>query len=327
MRPRVVRSPLLIATLLTAVWTSGGWCQSAIQPTEVLFYSGDLKAAVQGLTIGGWGSGSCAETEEYKYEGRKSLKINTKGFYEGARFDLGNPMDITNVFQNGYLILVFRFSEKKAQAGLGPEGSGERRGFALGVSDYALGRPGYGEVPAEFGKEKTVQKTSLAEFRVVLCFEQGIMDAGGVAIRREQQDKEAWSTQAIPLNWFVSNQTLQEKKLKRILLFGDAEDTFYLAQLRLQVDKEPLKVSAGNIRELDAKVGEKLTFSYKVSAGASTVRVVWEFGDDSKPRLVSKGDVEHAFSAPGNYRVTVTATDIDGLKRPASDSILVKVRE
>lgn len=69
--------------------------------------------------LGAWGNGDAASSQEYTYNGDGVVKIRSRNFYEGARFDLTEPIDLEPYKRDGYLRLRLRF---KPQARAKTEG-------------------------------------------------------------------------------------------------------------------------------------------------------------------------------------------------------------
>lgn len=89
--------------------------------------------------LGSWGNGQVTNGREWTYNGDSVLKIHPRNFYEGARFDLLEPIDLAPYKKDGFLRFRLRFKEV----------TGMRGGFG-GPGGPGGGPPG--ALPPEFGQ-------------------------------------------------------------------------------------------------------------------------------------------------------------------------------
>src|SRR5687767_3351538 len=136
-------SAVLLLTALTATSTVvQGQDAPADEPVVVaaaaprtvyLWTSGGLENVAKQDT---WGNGAVAVAGDITYDGASVLKITTRNFGEGARFDLKAPIDLTPYRTNGFLRFRLRFKEGQAPTPVaGPMGQ------------PGMGRPGMGGPP------------------------------------------------------------------------------------------------------------------------------------------------------------------------------------
>jgi hypothetical protein len=148
---------LVFATLsvaLAAVFPANAQLkESGLSPRSVYFWNSaagtqGLKAGVDSARVGVWGNGEQKIARDVEYEGADTLKIVTRGFREGVRFDLKTPLDITPYQADGYVRLRVRFHDSPQQnpAGQGGFGApGAPGGMMPGeMMPAAPGAPGFG---------------------------------------------------------------------------------------------------------------------------------------------------------------------------------------
>lgn len=114
--------------------------------------------------------------------------------------------------------------------------------------------------------------------------------------------------------------------LKSITLGGDQFGVFYVGRVRLASDAVPLSVQIDGPGK--AETGQPLTFSAKGETGLSNVRYVWNFGDGESSEPDAGPTVTHAYTrGDRNETVTLTVTDVDGLKKPAQATKSIHINE
>ena len=126
---------------MLAGWAGAGTAQEAAVPaarapearTIYIWTAGGTAS-----TAGSWGNGSATASRTASGEG--GLTIQTRNFYEGARFDLNPPIDLEPYRQSGYLRLRVRFPNT---GGRGRGGRG-RGGWPGGGGGSPGGWPGVG---------------------------------------------------------------------------------------------------------------------------------------------------------------------------------------
>src|SRR5690349_12016221 len=107
-------------------------------PRSVYFWSSavgsdGLRSGVDGARLGTWGNGKFEDSRSMLYEGAPTLKITTRNFREGVRFDLKTPLDIQEYRNAGYLRLRLHFQDSTPPAAVGgtPGGFGLPGGLGL----------------------------------------------------------------------------------------------------------------------------------------------------------------------------------------------------
>ncbi|HVF10502.1 MAG TPA: hypothetical protein VNA16_06855 [Abditibacteriaceae bacterium] len=150
-------SPALLALGMAAA-TAPAWSQvapggtvagnapvaaAAVARTVYLWDSGGTGSAKQDT----WGNGAVATATDVTHDGASTLKLTTRNFGEGVRFDLKSPVELAPYRTNGFLRFRLRFREAEVQtpdtpgAMDGPGVDGPRR---PGMGRPGMGRPGGG---------------------------------------------------------------------------------------------------------------------------------------------------------------------------------------
>ena len=113
MRSKMVRLGLSLAPVFLAA------ASASAAPRTVYFWNStagveDPRANVDKARTGVWGNGVVSESRDVRYEGASTLKITSRNFREGVRFDLKEPFDIAPYRETGYLRFRLRFRENAA---------------------------------------------------------------------------------------------------------------------------------------------------------------------------------------------------------------------
>ena len=77
---------------------------------------------------------------------------------------------------------------------------------------------------------------------------------------------------------------------------------------------------------MNLALGDQVTFSGSGFGGATPLRYTWDFDSADGVGVDSEGQsVIRRFRKPGDYTITLTITDIYGLKKPYTTTIKVTV--
>ena len=329
---------------------------------EVMLYNGDLDA--DGSTLSAWGSGYISETYETFYVGPRVLRVLSQGYYQGGVLSLKQPLNWGTFTSDSdaYLELLLKpamaaqptvqtppaaasRTATPATGGRSASPSGSRGGAMGGARGSMAGR-GAGSMARRSGstggaraaatrvaapKAQQARPTSakrafLTErLRVVLVTDNGSMVADGWPLRQSIPDRESWKRIAIPLSAFKSTALAKGSQLKGLQLFSDRADIFYVGQIRLVINEQPIRVKARLTPE-KPKVDQKVTFEATVESGGTPISVAWDFDETNGIQAdVSGKKVEWIYGKPGIYTVTCTASDVGGSKTPAKTTLRVIV--
>lgn len=161
--------------------------------------------------------------------------------------------------------------------------------------------------------------------RIVLDTDRGPVVAEDVWFDHLYQVYPGWTRVFVSLKDFKRTEERAPEKLNRIRLFGDTTDAFYLGQLRFVSDEVPIQPAIVGAPTIEVVAGEEFTFESYAEAGLSVLNYTWDFGD-GQTEETTVPTAEHIYVKPGEYTVTLTASDADKLKEPGQVTATVVVK-
>ena len=282
-------------------------------------------AAVEGIKLGGWGSGLAAEDKTYRTIGDNSIRIETNGYYSGARIAFERPRDLTEQKQDpyGFIEFIIRFQPGKAK----PTSTSSEPGGNSGSGGAApmFGAEGMPEFSMGAGGEQPLNPDT-HKMKVVLVCEEGTFVASHFPVMLQPAQEEGWFSVAIPYVAFKGMDKAQTVKVKEMRVFGDSKDTFWIGEIKTTSDDEPITVDP--LDDLEVSVGEAVEFRSAATGGISPLHYSWDFDlSDSIQEDATGPATVHVFrkkspDVPGRpgelqpYVVTLTVSDLSGAKRP-----------
>jgi len=321
-------------------------------------FSGNLGA----VETGSWGSGSIEVDEEESYLEGDALKVETSGFFAGGRLDLKEPLEASRFLTDpagGYLKLVVKVHEPEAtQPGMEPgmmfpggfpgEGAfpgempmdpgmvppeamppemepGMGPGMDPGMMDPGMGpewmEPGMGGPIAPPEPPKKITRV-----RALLVTELGAIDSGAIEVADYPEIVEDWVEIVLPLDRFAGPVDISAGKIQHIALFGDVEETFWVGDVTIGYEEQPLLADAGE--NIITKANTATTFRAAPQPEGVRAVYVWDFDDLDGVQEEGYGpEATWTFLTPGYYTVTLTVRDPDGKKVNRVDRVQVKVTE
>lgn len=298
---------LVLATTLTAGTANA----------EVTLFKGDPITTV-GITVNGWGSGTAVESSRRYYEGSRSIEISTQGLHEGGRIDFRNPIEMIEptIDENEYLQLVVGFTSlvrSDASAFVGP-------GFGVKSA------PGFSVIPevsVYYFEEEIPTRPKVNNIRIVLESDNNRSIDATVDVQSDPDD--GWYKVSIPLKTFGLKKG-DSFKVKRVLVFSDVPDVLYVGRIGTVTDSDPIQVQSGD--EQVVAIGDTVTFRADADGGACMLKYSWNFGDRGGTGEDTTGQVvSHAFKRGGDYDVTLTVSDVWGVKKPVKTIFKVSVND
>jgi len=308
----------------------------AFAPTVEL-YTGE-GADGEGVKMGGWGSGTATADRAYKTVGANSIKVETNGYYSGARIEFEVPKDLTATKADPFAFLEFiiRFQPgtRRTQQNMGSGGPGSPGGLGAagapgneGSGSFGAGFPGFGPgIPGAMGAGEAIVPDT-RRLKVVLKAEEGMFVASNFPIALFPAAEEGWFAVAIPFVAFKGLDQAQTCKVKEIRVFGDNKDTFWIGHIKTTSDDEPIQVDS--LEELETSVGEPVEFRAQAQGGISPLQYIWDFDQSDGPTQEDAigPSVVHVFRRPSNpvpgrpgelqpLVVTLTVKDLSGAKKP-----------
>lgn len=162
----------------------------------------------------------------------------------------------------------------------------------------------------------------LRSFRIVLYCEDGLFVSEGFPFEMQTVMGERWYSVAIPFQTFKGK---GNGVVKRMLICTNSPQTLYIGQISVTVDNTPITVAVPS-RNITARVNTLVRFYAVGSAGLSTLRYTWDFDDSNGLQEEAIGQVVfRSFPKVGAYNVTVTVSDLVGIKKPAQEKIKLEV--
>lgn len=291
----------------------------AIEGTPI--YSGKPSDQA-GITFGAWGSGSCKESTKTSRGNGRSIEITPKGLYEGGRLDFKTPADATEAFKdsNTYFQVLTRFGNVSSQqGGVGGGMPGMMPGMPP-MPGNMLGLPG----PDPYGGAGSAKRAR--KIRVMLTFDNGQSVERIVDVSSFKPLQDGWTAISLPTSVLKGSLDLPAYKIKRVVIGGDGNEPFYVGEIRTFQDTSPLEVETGQDKEVSRNY--RVTFQGTCKAGAAGVKYSWDFDDsDGIQEEVIGNVISHSFRKAGDYVVTLTVSDIFGVKKPATSTTKVHVNE
>lgn len=292
-----MRFLLLPLTLLGILFSTG---VLAATSREVYIYRGEPLSQL-GVTVGSWGSGRAVESSEKVLIGNKSIKITTQGLYAGGRIDFPQPVALftDGIDPKRYVVFAFYFDDVK-------------------TVDPAAGSPYAYEV-----EPYTVPSAGKVRFVFV--------SDTGVKISAEQltnplDPDDNWCRVAVPLAKFKLPEGVSEFRLKRLLISTDLPTTLYLGEIRIVTDNTPIKVEP--LESETVVVYDEVLFDPRADGGLSSLKFSWDFDASNGIQEESTERVgRFIYTRGGEFTVTLTVSDVDGLKEPVTVKTTVTVTD
>jgi hypothetical protein len=320
------------------------------QGTDVL-YTPVREIKDQNISVKGWGSGVISETDETAYEGTRTLRIQTKNFFQGGLLKYGSPIDLNRSFANKNSLLRIIFRPVDGAAGGGAPGRGGLPGLSGSSSPGrqngppgGLGGPGGppggfggpGGPPGGFGglggpaglggaggQGGPNAVPPFKMLRVILTTTDGMKSEAYVPTTTSVSAGErGWRSVAVPLQG-ISGFDKTNKTIKEVAFSADATTTFYVGDLRIVVDTTPIRADI-TPRSFNRELGAELIFSARGDGGSSVLKYTWDFDDTdgSDEHVDAEGQfVKRRFRKAGTYTITLTVQDYFGLKEKIKTSI------
>lgn len=217
-------------------------------------------------------------------------------------------------------------------AGPGGVGPGGRPGQGPGggpiggpgqIGQGGIGGPGKqgGGMPGG----STVAAQKLQSIRLIITTTDGKKSEAYLPVATSGSGERGWRTAAIPLQ-AISGFDRTNKEIKSIGFAGDVTTTFYIGDLRVVNDTTPITGQSNIKGDLNLALGDTVTFAGGGYGGSSILKYSWDFDDKDGIQEDATGQtVKHQFRKPGNYTITLTISDVYGLKQPYSTTIKAKV--
>jgi hypothetical protein len=320
------------------------------QKADAPIYSGQ-SVKEHGIKLGGWGSGSALESEENSFAGPNVIKVTTHGPYQGARLTLDKPLDIKAAAADPTAYLQFTYLVKerseggslgggpeagplggRGRGGLGPGGVGS--GGNPGAPGGRGGAGGYGQGPSG-GDVKLNKPKAISNLRVVLVTTDNKRLDTRLALENSRIQRDLWRGLAIPV---AGIKGLKESsgELKEILVFADNPGVILLGEIRILRDDTPIRVD--DLNEQTIAKNDTVTFTAGAEAGPTPLKYDWVIQGVPNAEASARSEVtaaysvtgegrtfKHQFRKSGDYTVTLTVSDVNGLKKAVTTKTNIHV--
>lgn len=291
----------------------------------------------QGLALSSWGSGTISETDETAFEGTLSVRISSRNYFQGGIMTFATPVDLSQAYGDKNNLLNFTLHVPAAStssgpgtgAGAGKGDSGPARGGGLSGGG-GLDGGGEGNVRGGGGGTNTtktlkmISDKSIETLRVVITTTDGLKSEAFVALKSKSADQRGWLKAGLPLQ-AVAGFGRTNKIVKSIALAGDASATFYVGEIGISNDSTDItaELNEGN---LNLALGDEKTFIAGGYGGSTPLKFEWDFDDSDGIQVDATGQtVRRKFRKAGKFKVTLTVSDVYGLKKPSTTTIEVEV--
>ena len=160
--------------------------------------------------------------------------------------------------------------------------------------------------------------------RMVITTTDGLRSEAYVPISSGGNNANGWKQVGVPLQ-AIAGFDRTNKIVKEVAFAGDATSTFFVGEMRILNDATPLYVEP-NVRDLNLALGDEVEFMAFGTGGASILKYAWDFDSSDGVQTDAEGQViKRKFRKPGKYTITLTVSDIFGLKKPFSTTIQAEV--
>jgi len=308
---------------------------------------------LQGATLGSWGSGLAEFDDEETFLEGGAVRVETTGFFEGGRIDLTTPLPADQFFADpagGYLRLVVKVNEPAAATPVAAPVPGQFPGAFPGDPGMAPGvdpgmvppadpgmAPGFdpamfpegvppgGMIPGgDIVGVTPPPPVKISQLRALIVADQGMVDSGPIALDRYAEVVEDWVEVVVPLSAFGNTSAMRGGQIQHIALFGDVEETFWVGDLTIGYEQQPLVADA--VENIVTKVNRDTEFKAAPQPVGVKATYVWDFDDlDGIQEEGFGAQTTWTFLTAGYYDVTLTVRDPDGKRVERTDRVHVKV--
>lgn len=315
--PRRPAAPGTLAPMPVAPASATPTSSATPAPGDVVLYNGE--DASQGLKLAAWGGGSIEDSTDISFAKGHALKVTTLDPYQGARITFNTPVDLgadkSRMFQ-----ITLRLT-KADRTFPPPPASTQNNGF--GGNGFGNQENGGGFGP-QFTPNQTVSGlTTLKSVHLLFTLANGQQ----ADVIRPYPDVDAgteqWVNLAVPVA-ALSFPSGAGSPLQSVSVGGDDFAVFYVGQIKLVQDTTPITCFAGDRQDVFPR--QPVTLHGTASGGASALRYSWDFDDKDGITDQAEGpSVTTQYLKSGTYKVTLTVSDIDGLKKPATSTTVIHV--
>lgn len=291
----------------------------------------------QAISLRPWGSGTIGETDELAFEGTYSIRVSTRNYFQGGTMAMEKPVELAGAFgdKNNLLRFTVRVADVNLTLGGGGAGGGNApRGAGAGGGASTGGGLAGGEEGRQGGAGGAAspptstlppEATQLKNLRFIFSTSDGKKSEIYVPINTSRLGDRNWITVAVPLQ-AITGFEKTNKSVSGIGISGDAISTFYIGDIRVVNDSTPINGEMSPNQDRNLALGDEVEFRGRGFGGSSVLRYSWDFDESDGIQTDAEGAViKRRFRRPGTFTVTLTITDVYGLKAPYTTKVKVKV--
>lgn len=256
------------------------------------------------VTLGGWGSGRAEVSKGESGRvlvGDYSIKVTTHGMYQGGRIDFAKPIDLSGALANTQCYFRFKTSFQ-------------------GATQEVVDLSGFGQTKAAAPFERM-------RFLFLMA------DGTQIELVRPvdvppTEDPDAYIPLHIPLQALkkATKKTLSgnASKLVSVVVSGDKFNQFNIGEIDVITDETEISLSP--LEDQIAFVDNEMTFVGDAEGGASTLKFSWDWDAEDGIQDDDTGrNVKHTFKKARKLVVTLTVSDIDGIKKSVPVTLTLEV--
>lgn len=290
-----------------------------VKPVSFPVFRGEVGPSAN-VTLGGWGSGTGEPSKEAVLIGTNAIKVTTSGMYQGARLDFTSPIDLSEAFANPHTYMRFqmRFTGQGSSSAVYDPTTQQTNNKA--AAPFRKMR--YVLVMADNTRYELIRPVELPP----------------------SEDPDSWSPLAFPLSAITKQlpvgKTLSGDgaKLKQLAVFGDRYAQFLIGEINVITDETEINVAP--LDDFIAFALQPTPFVAQAEGGASTLKFSWDFdaSDGIQEDAVGRsgfhvfprsntGDAASGTGGQKTYKITLTVSDVDGIKKSQSVTLDLTVND
>ena len=267
-----------------------------------------------GITLGPWGGGNAQDNTALFLENGHAIQVTTLDEYQGGKITFTTPVSLGDMTGDRYLQMTLHFPKVAAQPI-------RRRPVRRGR--FGRGGPGGANGGADTPPEEspTPLVTSL---RWVLTLADGRQTEVMRPLPEGAVNGLDWVSIAVPLS-VLKFRAGAASPLQSVTVGADGYSQFSIGAIKVVTDDTPLSADAGRSQTVDH--GSPVELHGEGTGGASIVRYSWNFGDAAGDAEQAEGrSVTTQYFTAKDYTVTLTVSDVDGVKKPATSTVVIHVQ-
>lgn len=295
------------AAIVGGLALTAALAQEGVAPVAFSLFKGEESS----VSLGSWGSGRAEESKGDNGKvlvGEYSIKVTTHGTHQGGKINFAKPVDLSAALANSHCYLRMRASFNATQEVVDLSGFGQRKAaagfermrfvfFMADGSQYELVRP--------LDIAPTGDPDSYVPIHVPLA-----------ALKKAAKK---------PL-------TGNGAKLVSLVVCGDKYEQFYIGEIDVLTDET--EISVADLEDQIAFADNEMTFVADAEGGTSTLKFSWDWDasdgiqEDDTGRTIKHVFPNTLFRGGEQLHktvVTLTVSDVDGLKKAVSKKLTMEV--